>query len=131
MTLLLGIYLGVKFLGYGVCAVLVGAESLQSCPTPCDSMGYRPPGSSVHGTLKARTLEQVSMHSPRVSSIPGIKSMSLMSPALVGRFFTTSATWEVVLFTYSEAFKISPFFHEKFNHFTFLLASYMSSIYST
>ena len=25
---------------------------------------------------------------------PGIKLMSLMSPALVGRFFTTRATWE-------------------------------------
>ena len=25
---------------------------------------------------------------------PGIKSMSLMSPALAGRFFTTRATWE-------------------------------------
>ena len=25
---------------------------------------------------------------------PGIKPMSLTSPALVGRFFTTSATWE-------------------------------------
>ena len=26
---------------------------------------------------------------------PGIKPVSLMSPALVGRFFTTSTTWEV------------------------------------
>ena len=26
---------------------------------------------------------------------PGIKPTSLMSPALTGRFFTTSATWEV------------------------------------
>ena len=25
---------------------------------------------------------------------PGIKTVSLMSPALAGRFFTTSATWE-------------------------------------
>ena len=27
-------------------------------------------------------------------SRPGIESQSLMSPALAGRFFTTSATWE-------------------------------------
>ena len=27
---------------------------------------------------------------------PGIESTSLMSPALVGQFFTTSATWEAV-----------------------------------
>ena len=28
---------------------------------------------------------------------PGIKPASLMSPALAGRFFTTSATWEVLV----------------------------------
>ena len=27
--------------------------------------------------------------------LPGIKPMSLASPALTGRFFTTSTTWEV------------------------------------
>ena len=27
---------------------------------------------------------------------PGIKLASLISPALVGRFFTTSGTWEVL-----------------------------------
>ena len=113
MTFLLVIHLGVKFLGYGVCAVLVGAKSLQSCPIPCDSVDSSPPGSSVHGILKARILEQVAMHSSRVSFNPWIEPMSLMSPALTGRFFTPNATWEVVLFTYSEAFKISPFFSPK------------------
>ena len=34
------------------------------------------------------------MYSSRGSSQPGNKSTSLMSPALAGRFFTTSATWE-------------------------------------
>ena len=28
---------------------------------------------------------------------PGIKPVSLMSPALAGGFFTTSATWEALL----------------------------------
>ena len=28
---------------------------------------------------------------------PGIKPVSLMSPALAGRFFTTSTTWEVCI----------------------------------
>ena len=28
---------------------------------------------------------------------PGIESMSLMSPALAGRFFTTSTTWEALV----------------------------------
>ena len=32
---------------------------------------------------------------PRDLTDPGIKPVSLMSPALAGRFFTTSATWEV------------------------------------
>ena len=32
--------------------------------------------------------------SPRDLPDPGIESMSLMPPALTGRFFTTSATWE-------------------------------------
>ena len=30
---------------------------------------------------------------------PGIEPMSLMSPALAGRFFTTSTTWEAHLFS--------------------------------
>ena len=34
---------------------------------------------------------------PRDLPDPGIKLMSLMSPALAGRFFTTSATWETPL----------------------------------
>ena len=28
---------------------------------------------------------------------PGIEPISLMSPALVGQFFTTSATWEALI----------------------------------
>ena len=28
---------------------------------------------------------------------PGIESMSLLSPALAGRFFTTSTTWEALV----------------------------------
>ena len=33
------------------------AKSLQSCPTLCDPIGGSPPGSSIPGILKARTLE--------------------------------------------------------------------------
>ena len=36
----------------------------------CDPMGYRPPGSSVHGILQARILEWVAMTSSRGSSQP-------------------------------------------------------------
>ena len=52
------------------------------------------PGSSVHGILKARIPEWVAISSSRGSSWVEIKPMSLMYPALAGRFFTTSATWD-------------------------------------
>ena len=34
------------------------------------------------------------MPSPGILPDPGIEPVSLMSPALAGRFFTTRATWE-------------------------------------
>ena len=37
------------------------AKSLQSCPTLCDPIGGSPPGSSIAGTLQARTLEWVAI----------------------------------------------------------------------
>ena len=43
-------------------------QSLQSCPTLCDPMDCRPPGSSVHGILQARILEWVVMPFSRGSS---------------------------------------------------------------
>ena len=45
-------------------------KSLQSCPTLCDPMDCSLPGSSVHGTLQARTLEWVAISSSRGSSRP-------------------------------------------------------------
>ena len=57
--------------------------------------GLTLPGFSVCGILQTRILEWVSMLS-RVSSQPGIKPVSLMSSALVGGFFTTSATYTCI-----------------------------------
>ena len=37
------------------------AKSLQSCPTLCDPIDGSPPGSPVHRTLQARTLEWVAI----------------------------------------------------------------------
>ena len=37
------------------------AKSLQSCPTLCDCIDGRPPGSPVPGVLQARTLEWVAI----------------------------------------------------------------------
>ena len=41
-----------------------------SCPTLCDPVDHSPPGSSVHGILQARILEEVaiSFSIPKVSS---------------------------------------------------------------
>ena len=63
----------------------VCAESLQSCLTLCDTVDCSPPGYSVHGILQAGILEWVAIAFSRRSSPP----MSVVSPALVGGFFTT------------------------------------------
>ena len=42
----------------------------QACLTLCDPMDRGPPGSSVHGTLQARTLQRIAMPSCRRSSQP-------------------------------------------------------------
>ena len=81
------------------------AKSLQSCPTLCDPMDCSPAGSSCpwdspgknngmgcHAFLQGVFLTQGS--NPRLLDLLQIKPMSLRSPALTGRFFTTSATWE-------------------------------------
>ena len=46
------------------------AQSLQPCPTLCDPIDCSPPGSSVHGSLKARVLEGIAMPFSRGSSQP-------------------------------------------------------------
>ena len=70
----------------------VCAKSLQSCPTLSDPMDCGSGGSSVHGILQARIPEQVAMPPSGDLLDPGIELESLMSPALAGGFFTTSAT---------------------------------------
>jgi len=59
-------------------------------------MDYSPPESSVHGILQARILEWVAVLFYRDLPNPGIKPMSLQSPALADRFFNTSTTWEAI-----------------------------------
>ena len=69
------------------------------CPIICDSIDYSPPGSSVHGILKARIFEQISCPPPGDLPHPGIQPTFLKSSALAGRFFTTSATCETPFVT--------------------------------
>ena len=42
-------------------AAVAAAKSLQSCLTLCDTIDSSPPGSSVPGTLQARSLEWVAI----------------------------------------------------------------------
>ena len=57
-------------------------------------MDCRPPGFSVYGILQAKILSGLPCLPLGDLPDPGIELESLTSPALVGRFFTTSATWE-------------------------------------
>ena len=62
--------------------------------TLCDSMDCSLPGSSIHEILQGRILEQVAISFSRDLPNPEIEPESLASPALAGRFFTTSTTWK-------------------------------------
>ena len=75
----------------GLLCACVCAKSLQSYPTLCDSVDCSPPGSSVHWTLQARIQERVAMLSSRGSFRPRDWTASVMSLAVAGGFFTTSA----------------------------------------
>ena len=69
--------------------------SPQSCWTLCDPIDCSPPGSLFMGFSRQEYWSELLCPSPRDLPDPGVQPASLMSPALAGRFFTTSATWEV------------------------------------
>ena len=99
----------------------------KSCLTLCDPMDCSPPGSSVHGISQARILGGLLFPSPGDLSNLRIKPRSL---ALAGRFFTTSATWEV-LFSFEHGYillsshqKIGQEKYEKFHIIYHLLTLY-------
>ena len=71
-------------------SVYMHAKLLQLCLTLRGPMDSSLPGSSIHGILQARILEWVACPPPGDLPNPGIKPMSLISPALAGRFFTNS-----------------------------------------
>ena len=60
----------------------------------CGRMDSSPPGSYVHGIFQAKELEWAATFLPQENlPDPGME-LSLESPALAGRFFTTSDTWD-------------------------------------
>ena len=69
------------------------AKSLQPCLTLCNPMHH----SSVHGILQEEYWSGLPCPSPGIFPAQVRNSSSLMSPALAGGFFTTSATWEAHL----------------------------------
>ena len=70
--------------------------SPQSCLTLCNPMNCSPPGSLSMGFSRQEHWSG-SPYSPS-GHLPdaGMEPESLMSPALAGRFLTTSATWEAL-----------------------------------
>ena len=65
-------------------------QPLQSCPTLCDLMDCSPPGLLCPWDSPSENTG-VGCHFLLQGDLPhpGIKPVSLMSPALAGRFFTT------------------------------------------
>ena len=55
-----------------------------------DTMDCSLPGSSIHGIFQATILEWVAIPTPGDLLDPGTQLASLVSPALVGGFFTTA-----------------------------------------
>ena len=72
------------------------AKSLQSCLTLCDTLNYSLPGSSVHRVLRQEYWSGLPRLPPRELPKAGIRPVPLMSPALAGGFFISSATWEAI-----------------------------------
>ena len=80
--------------------VYMCTQSLQSCPTLCDSMDCSHQVLSRRMEFSRQYWSREPFPSPEDLPDPGIEPMSLTSPALTGRFFT-SATWEVQLHVYT------------------------------
>ena len=78
--------------GINMC-VCVCPPSLQSCLTLWDPKDWSLPGSSVHED-RQEYWSGLPCLPPGDLPDPGIKPESLMSPALAGGFFTTSASWK-------------------------------------
>ena len=72
--------------------------SVQLCVTLW-TVAYKAPLSS--GFSRQEYWNGLPCPSPRDLPDPGIKPMSLMSPALAGGFFTTRTTWEAIYCMYA------------------------------
>ena len=83
----------------GLIRSLCYAKSLQSCLTFCNPRQCSPPSfMEFSGQEYWRGLL---CPSPGYLPDPGVEPSSLMSSALAGKFFTSSATWEDHLFIFA------------------------------
>ena len=73
----------------------------QACLTLCDPMGHNLPGSSVHGIIQGRILEQVSISSSGGSSRPRDWTHVSCIPCIVRQILYHWATWEALGNIYS------------------------------
>ena len=67
----------------------IASKSAHSYSTLCDSMDCSPPGFSVHEIFQARILKWAAISYSRGLPYPGVEPISLVSPALAGRFFSS------------------------------------------
>ena len=68
---------------------------LQLCPTLCDPVNCSPPGVLSMGFSRQEYWSGLPCPPPDLPN-SGVKPAFLTSPALAGRFFTTSTTWEAL-----------------------------------
>ena len=81
--------------GFWACA---SAQLFQSHPTLCDPMDCITHPAPLSGGSSHQEYLSGSPHPPPEDlADPGIEPVSVMSPALAGRFVTSSAIWEVEL----------------------------------
>ena len=66
-------------------------DCAQSCPILCDPMDCKPPASSIHGISWQEYWSGLPF--PTLEDLPYPK-IKFVSPALAGRFFISSSTWE-------------------------------------
>ena len=71
----------------------------QSCLTLYDPIDYSPPGSSVHGIFQTEYWSGLLFLSLEDLPDPGDQPISLASPALAGRFFTTAPLGKTCIYT--------------------------------
>ena len=74
----------------------VCTKLLQLCPNLCNPMDCSLPGSSM-GLSEQEYLSGLLCPPPGDLPEPGTETLSLTSPALARRFFTSSTTWEAPL----------------------------------